>query len=189
MAARGPDESGSQRSLRVLAQLVEVLAPAGESKRRVRGDELLVAHGPDAELGPGDPLDPAWRFCVPACFLDSLDIHATVRKKDGHAEETATQGPNLAFRAGAVLYDHPAAYREAWRDALAQVRLVAVVDAATPASAAGGESGPSRGTVEMRVLAPDRGGNGLHEVAARTTTQDGFVRFLITGELADAAEV
>ena len=121
---------GQERScqvLRLLQKNPEWLRP------RVRL-ELLLVQSPDGDPASGiAELDPSWHFCMPTCFMDSLDIAPTPRKKDGKTTHVVTQGRNFSFKAGALIYDTPKAYTLAWGEALQHIRRCIQIDSAVSA--------------------------------------------------------
>lgn len=126
---------------------------------------------------------PGWFLNVPRCFNDALDIRQTERKVDGKSSLVWTQGTTFSFKAGDVLYCSPAGH-ETWAESMAVIKVCVQIKAASKATSGDGQRNP--GTVAFERFHPCPENKRLVCSDRHATTQDGFVRFLITGEVAGA---
>ena len=148
-------QESSTKALRILNLLSE------RKDKEVRLTELLK--DPESDASPG------WRFHVPTCFNDALDIRQTQRKVDGKPVLVWTQGANFAFGPSDVLYDTPHGYQQ-WSDAVQELSLCIQIKAAVAR------------TVTFDVLRPTENRRSLAVASSHSLSQEAFVRFLITGE-------
>lgn len=157
--------SSKTSALRVLERLA---LPSGK-----RGERLTT---PDLLRDPEAPGTPDWFIHVPPCFNDALDLQQSRRMVHKVEHSVWTQGARFTFKTGDVLYDTPTAY-ESWAEGMPPLHRCIQVTAASDAS-----STTDRGSVSFDVLIPAPDGTRLVHASSHVLTQDGFVRFLITGE-------
>ena len=146
---------------------------AQKPSRENRLTELL--RDPLAEFAEG------WYMCVPACFIEALDIKQTERMINKKKTIVWTQGSSFSFKDGDVIYDTPEAYK-CWTEAIKRINLCIQIDAAISAGPVrDGRNGRFSGSVTFSILLPDEGRNQVIRHGSRTMSQDEFVKFLIIG--------
>lgn len=94
-----------------------------------------------------------------------------------------TQGSTFDFKQGYTIHDVPEARSMSWGQALHYLKYTVQIAKASPAVPATKDTPRDPGAVIFRVYSPNQERTKVELVDERTTTQDGFVRFLITGEL------
>lgn len=148
---------------------------ANNTPRQNRSLDLLKQPEKDSE---------GWFMNVPSCFNGALDIRQTERVVKGKKSLDWTQGAFFSFKSGDTIYDTPEAYK-VWSEALKQIKVCLTVKNAT--SAGNNESDNIRypGSVTFAILKPDKQRTKLIEQEQRTLSQDEFVKFLITGNMAE----
>ena len=156
-----------------LEVLDALLGEDEKNTRRKRLTSLLKEPDTDTPLG--------WVMCVPKCFNAALGISQTTRKTHGKERLIWTQGAAFAFKTGDILYDTPQAYGP-WPEVLQSVNMAVQVSDATDAVPQQRDQPRNPGAVRATVFKPDKDRKALRTVKEVVLTQDGFVRFLITGE-------
>lgn len=91
------------------------------------------------------------------------------------------QGSRFAFKAGDRLYDTHKAYGK-WSEAVPEIHFCVEVRRASDASPASRTAARNPGTVEFAVYGKSADGSVFTEQKTLSSTQDGFVWFLISGE-------
>lgn len=174
-------EEDRQASLAVLSECMSLVLP-GEDRTKEPRIESLIARFSEQALVGAENLEFAsgWFFCLRPCFRAALDIQRTPRKIDKKTEMVWTQGSRFHFKNGDTLYDSPRAY-SAWN--LNNFRLCIDVTAGAPAQPPVAAESAVRdcGFVAFNILVPDASNTKLMQHAAKTMSQDDFVKMLIVG--------
>lgn len=131
-----------------------------------------------------------WAFNVPRCYNDSLDILYIEKQKVENKKVVKrwmewSQGTTFSFRQNDVFYDVNVEGVPLWKDCMALIGRCIRVTYASPARIEGDGAKSERhpGSVEFELLVPNEQRDKLVVDRALNTTQDGLVRFLITGDL------
>lgn len=128
-----------------------------------------------------------WAFAVQPAFAAAMDILPTLRTEQGRTSLLWTQGSAFNFKEGHTLYDTPEAYSLPWAEALRHIRYSIQIIGAAPASSATALQARDPGRVAYRLYSPNVDRTNLVPMATHNTTQDDFMRFLITGEVEPGA--
>ncbi len=126
-----------------------------------------------------------WSFAVGEWSTPALDLRESRRAIDGVEVRTKKVGPNLAFHAGSVFWDHSMGYlAEYWRDALPHINTgLCVIDArpAGPLATGTGNASFFLGSVTAEIfrIKPDR--TGVVKTGYLECTQLEFVNILKRG--------
>lgn len=154
-------------------KLLEAQEKACTSKKRkskARGKEVL--------LRPLTGECQGWAFHVPRCFNTALDITFNSRINPPCWE----QGVSFNFTAGDIIHDADTEGITLWSDCLKVINRQIQIKRAS--SAGIGEDGIRyKGSVTFKLYATDEERKGMAPMGEFTTTQDNFIRFLISGEL------
>lgn len=118
---------------------------------------------------------PDWAFNVPRHFNDALDIRWTQKVSDKIASWVWTQGSSFAFKAWDVIHTNGQKKRVS---ADGQLGIFIQINSALPAGANDADS-EFPGSVKFTLF--DEINGRMNEVTKVSTTQDNFIRFLITG--------
>ncbi|MGI6252098.1 MAG: hypothetical protein ACOYJV_01545 [Aminivibrio sp.] len=131
-----------------------------------------------------------WAFNVPRCFNRALDITYIEKQKTENKKVVKrwmewSQGTTFSFEAYDLFYDVNTEGIELWRDCLKVFRRCVKVTYATPTKieSVGLNSRRYPGAVEFNLMIPDKDQKKLIVDHVVTTTQDGLIRFLISGDL------
>ena len=124
---------------------------------------------------------PEWAFWVPQCFHDAMDIRQTLRMENGTPVLRWTQGGNFAFKTGDIFYDTPDAYGD-WLKALKTLGICVQVCGASDAIAAQSSRPRNSGSIHFDLYVPNEDKTRLVHKGSHRTSQDAFVRYLISGE-------
>lgn len=122
-----------------------------------------------------------WAFHVPRCFNSALDISYDTNGKI----PSWKQGTSFSFSADDVITDVNIEGIELWSDCLKVIKRHLQIK--TAASAGLGEDGENgfryEGSVTFELAVPDEERKTLVSRGEITMTQDGFIRYLISGSL------
>ncbi|MGB7569840.1 MAG: hypothetical protein WBM07_18400 [Chitinivibrionales bacterium] len=154
--------------------------------KNLRATELLK--DPESKSANND-----WAFIVPACFNDALDIKKTLRtqnkkthEKNKEKHKIWTQGSIFYFKTGDIFYNKKEAYTD-WPKAISE-ELIAIQVVSGKSSVPGisdknDKTGKDRekGEVTYNIYHGRKKENVLRKEAVHTTTQDNFIRILISG--------
>jgi len=94
-----------------------------------------------------------------------------------------TQGSSFDFRVGYIIHNNLEAMTIPWGEALNTLKYSIQISQASPAIPASPESPRNPGSLTFELYSPNASRNGVEKIAEYKTTQDDFVRFLITGEI------
>lgn len=127
---------------------------------------------------------PGWAFNVPRCFNGALDILYMSTKLKTGVLRGWTQGASFAFAAYDILYDANLDGVTLWSDCLKKFsRCIRVKTSASAGPMGEGVKGSRyAGKVDFDVLVPDSKRLRLIKKNEYSTTQDNFIRYLISGE-------
>lgn len=160
---------------------------------RIKRSSALIA---DFSTGYAE----GWKFSIPTCFRDSLDIKLMPRatgEKDEYGKPIFknewTQGELYCFHEGAILYNDKIAYEASWGDALKSLEYMIQVDKVTPSSNKASiifDNGQlinnidiRYGTIRFKLYKPLIDKDGIEYINTLECPQDKFVVFLKTGIL------
>jgi len=164
-------------------QKIEQLAKSGK-----RSDSLIATF----KEGYADN----WYMAVRESFRSQLDIKYTSKvesQSKGAVKRTIklwTQGPRIAFDKGNIFYDTPYGY-QVWIEAIKHIKLACVVINGKPNDVKKTRSPNSKeninelidGFVEVEFLVPNNDKTKLIKHDEKKMSQNGFVEFLINGNL------
>lgn len=168
-----------KRCLALLDKLVE------EKNKRLF-DLLSCSNVPSGFQNPYDwpSWCDEWSFNVGPQFANALDIQLTQRVIEKKSVKCWTQGSSFDFKKGYFIHTYPNSLAEKkWGEQLANNPISIMIEDASPVIPADEYGARNGGKVIFRILKRHDDGTSLVPAAIHETTQDGFVRFLITGEL------
>lgn len=125
-----------------------------------------------------------WAFNVGPQFANALDIHLTQRVVDKKPTKCWTQGSTFDFKAGYAVHTYLREMDDKkWIEQLAQNPVSIKIEAASPAIPKDESGTRNKGTVRFQILKRSPDGKTLVQDEIFETTQEGFIRYLITGVL------
>ncbi len=167
------EHKGKNAALNRFDKLIEAHEKAFTSKKR-----KSKARGSEALLRPLTGECQGWAFHVPRCFNAALDISFNSKVNPPCWE----QGVSFNFTADDIIHDADIAGIILWSDCLKIINRVIQIERAS--SAGIGEDGSRyKGSVIFKLYATDEEREKMTPLGEFTTTQDDFIRFLISGEL------
>ena len=131
-----------------------------------------------------------WVFSIPTCFNPALDIYF-IEKQEVKDKKVVrrwmewSQGTTFSFEPNDVFYDAKIDGVSLWSDCMKMINHCVQVKFASPVRIEG-EGDDSRrhpGSVVFDLLVPDKGRSRMVVEREVTTSQDGLIRYLISGSL------
>lgn len=125
-----------------------------------------------------------WAFNVGPHFANALDIRLTQRMVNKRPIQCWTQGCGFAFQTGNAIHTYPKELDDAaWSEQLRHNPFSVQVLDASPAIPIDESGARNPGKVRFQILTRNSDSKLLMPDTIHETTQDDFVRYLVTGEL------